>query len=634
VASGQEILSFHFDDVWSVAFSPDGKQILAGVYNEVHLCDVANGQEIRSFQVDRAAVSSVAFSPDGKQILAGVDSEVHLWDVASGQEIRSVQGQYGSVYSVAFSPDGKQILSGMKLWDAANGQEIRSFQGHSDRVSSVAFSPDGKQIRSGSDDNTTRLWDAATGKELARFIGFSGSDTQITAATRDIAVEVVEDASSIEGEWLSITPDGYYNASPRGDRYVNVRVGDTVSGIDSYRSVFYNPEVVEARLNGLPDPDSKAVVTLQEATSFFPPTVTVQARDITTTANATSISVSVSDQNQPIKIIKIIVNGRLLGQDELSSVSGTQGLTAERTSLIVTDNLKEVAFNLPVTLDPGENLIEVMAFNGYTDTRQNTSVTWQTNQRLPPPNLWILAIGVNQYDDPGIQSLNYCVADAQGIIASFKAQEGKRYAKVNTLLIADNAPITPTVKNIRENLTWLDQAGPRDVILLFLAGHGITEGKNFYFVPKDGALKTRTSIDTTKAISDTDILSVLDAPGNRLIFIDACHSGGVDANRMTRALMESNGLVFTASQGDERSTEFADLDRGHGIFTYSIMQGLSGRYNTGRQKDIKILPLSVSVANFVSQEVERRTRDTNDPRTQHPKVYSLGFPDLTIALTN
>jgi hypothetical protein len=63
-------------------------------------------------------------------------------------------------------------------------------------------------------------------------------------------------------------------------------------------------------------------------------------------------------------------------------------------------------------------------------------------------------------------------------------------------------------------------------------------------VPKDATLKTASSIDTTKAISDMDILSVLDAPGNRLIFIDACHSGGVDTNLMTRALMESNGLVF------------------------------------------------------------------------------------------
>jgi uncharacterized caspase-like protein len=91
--------------------------------------------------------------------------------------------------------------------------------------------------------------------------------------------------------------------------------------------------------------------------------------------------------------------------------------------------------------------------------------------------------------------------------------------------------------------------------------------------------------------------------------------------------MESNGLVFTASQGNELSNEFDDLQ--HGVFTYSIMQGLGGRYNARTERDIKILPLSVSVSDFVAKEVERKSQNA---RSQHPKVYSLGFPELTIAV--
>jgi uncharacterized caspase-like protein len=43
------------------------------------------------------------------------------------------------------------------------------------------------------------------------------------------------------------------------------------------------------------------------------------------------------------------------------------------------------------------------------------------------PTLWILAVGVNHYDATNISDLNYCAADARGIIASFKEQEGRRY---------------------------------------------------------------------------------------------------------------------------------------------------------------------------------------------------------------
>jgi dipeptidyl aminopeptidase/acylaminoacyl peptidase len=546
-------------------------------------------------------------------------------------------GFAGNITSIEFNPiDGSQIIIGkydstIRLWDITSGREIRIFAGHSSTINSVKFSPDGKQFVSSSDDCTTRLWDVATGNEIACFISFSGNDTQLTAASRGLTVETETTTSSVDGEWLSITPDGYYQASPRGDRYLNVRVNNTVSGIDSYRTIFYNPDVVQARLQGRRDPASKSNVTIQQAAAFIPPTVTIQSPTNSTTTNTatTNLSVAITSTNQPIRNIKILVNGRLIGRDELTSVTGT-GLQPERASLTVTDNQKTVNFTLPLELEPGNNRIEVVAFNGYSENRRYVDVTRNApaGERPPLPNLWIVAVGVNGYDNAGprlggLTNLNFAVADAKGLIDSLKAQEGRRYAKVNSMLIADGERLVPTTENIRQGFRFLEGADPRrDVVVLFLAGHGISgQGGLFYFLPKDAAMSADKVVDASRAISGDEIMTVLDAPGNRLVFIDACQSGGVDNDRMVRSLMDTNAFVFAASRGNELSYEDARL--GHGYFTYSIMTALGGAPAALAQGNVSVL----SMSGYVKDDVPKRTNGR-----QNPSAYSLGFYDFPVAV--
>jgi hypothetical protein len=53
-----------------------------------------------------------------------------------------------------------------------------------------------------------------------------------------------------DGEWIVITPEGYFNASPNGAKHLNVRVGNNVYGIDQFYSKFYRPELVQLALAG------------------------------------------------------------------------------------------------------------------------------------------------------------------------------------------------------------------------------------------------------------------------------------------------------------------------------------------------------------------------------------------------
>jgi len=159
----------HSGTIVSVAFSPDGRQLLSSSYDPApKLWDVATGRLLRTFTGHSNPVTALSFSPDGMRVLSGsFDSTVKLWDAATGKLLRSFEGHTGIVNSVAFSPDGNTVLSGShdksaKLWDAKSGKLVHTLGGHAELVSAVAFSPDGLTALSAGDG--IRQWDVATGK--------------------------------------------------------------------------------------------------------------------------------------------------------------------------------------------------------------------------------------------------------------------------------------------------------------------------------------------------------------------------------------------------------------------------------------------------------------------------------------
>jgi WD40 repeat protein len=621
----------HKNIVTAMAFGPGGRIASCSadgtlkVWDEQNLIPrtFSNLAEPRTFNlggnhIPIELVTSLAFSPDGKYIAVSSMDRITLLDIQSGREIWSTgEFEFMFVKTLAYNPGGNHIFAysifmGAYILDAATGKALFTIPAAETGYSTwpyAAYSQDGKYLFFTSFD-FAHLWDATTYKEIAQFAAFA------------------------DDEWICVTPDGYYNASPTGDRNLNVRVDNRVTGIDSFRHIFYNPDLVAARLAGREDPVIEKTFNIQDARSFFPSTLSLKTPATTTTAT-TNLTVTVLDDNQPLQSIKIFVNGRLVGRDELSGLTGARGLVAEKASLTVTGKQKSLNFYIPLVVDPGENIVEVVTFNGHAENRKNITLNRQTGASYKPelPNLWILAVGVNNYDNARtdklhpendlypLGNLNYCANDAREIVNTFKALEGNRYAKVNSFLVASGETIAPTAENILRNLSLLEQAGPRDVILLFLAGHGVNDEKGrFHFLPQDAIIQGNSYSNT---ISGDAINSVLESPGNRLIFIDACHSGNVDNDRMLRQFMDTNAYVFASCKGNELSYE-DPLDRrdwkwnGHGVFTYSILETFKERRNEGifRVKDL---------IETVSKDVPRRMY-----RRQNPVGYSLMFYDFII----
>ncbi|MDZ8262143.1 NB-ARC domain-containing protein [Nostoc sp. ChiQUE01b] len=168
--------------MFSVAFSPDGKLIATGDTNgEIHLYQVANGEQLLTCKGHSGWIWSVTFSPDGQIIASSCnDQTIKLWDASTGECLQTLNGYSNGFGLVAFSSDGRIIASGsedqtVKLWDISTGQYLRILEGHGSRVSSVAFSPkDHHILASSSDDQTVRLWDISTGRCTMILQGHTG----------------------------------------------------------------------------------------------------------------------------------------------------------------------------------------------------------------------------------------------------------------------------------------------------------------------------------------------------------------------------------------------------------------------------------------------------------------------------
>ena len=290
--TARQTMTGHTNTVNSVAFSPDGKRIVTGSWDQTaRVWDAATGQGLLTLQGLAGNVMCVAFSPDGQRIATAGGprgtgrhpGEVKLWNAVTGEWILDLIGHDDCVWSMAFSPDGRRIVTGggdwaygpgeVKVWDAGTGKEIMSLQEDIANVRGVAFSPDGLRLATGSIDNAAKVWDATNGQRLLTLEGH-GNAVQSVAFSPD-GKHIVTGAGawgSGNGEskvWDAVTGESImtltgHNAavlsvtfSPDGQRIATggwdqtIKVWDTQSGqevltlkghTDRVRCVAFSPD--------------------------------------------------------------------------------------------------------------------------------------------------------------------------------------------------------------------------------------------------------------------------------------------------------------------------------------------------------------------------------------------------------
>lgn len=628
VVSGAKISEFKNQKwVGSLAFSPDGRYAAAGCDNNLlKLLHLATGKEELVFKGHERPVSAVAFSPDGKHLLSGSgDRTMKLWDIAAGKEVKTFLGHKSSVNAAVFSTDGKIIVSAggdeVKIWDVSTGRELKTFAGHSSNVEDVVLSADGKKILSAGWDGALKVWETSSGRELAQFTGFSN------------------------GEWIAITPEGYYNSSKDGHNHLNIRQGMKVYVIDQFYDVFYRPDILQAKLRG-EEIAGLVTLTIDEALRNPPPEVAFTAFPSATGAEKVKVGYTVKSTGGGIGEIRLFHNGKLIQSDgyyrdmardagektKLIAMNGRSiyenirgvNLRMKKDTGQIVSKSKEDYFSGYVEIDAvsGENEVSISAFNRYNNVQSiMKTAAFKSLKPADLPSLYVLCVGIDEYRLWTI-NLRYAVKDARDFAGRIAEQSATLFRK-DAVHIETVFNEKATKKNIKAKVAELAaKMKPADSFVLFIAAHGVLLENQYYIVTSDydGKAAAGNLISSNEIVDFSKSIKSL----SQLMIFDTCHAGGVDYivsglyDARMSVLAKKMGLHIYASASSKQ--EAMDGYKGNGLFSYHLIDGLNNNRKADSNQDHRISVIELGA--YAKKQTEETSARIGHRQT--PLIINFG----------
>jgi WD40 repeat protein len=167
----------HLSLVESLAYSPDGKYLVSGSFQEVVLWDAQTGVFKKRITGFAERVVALAFSSNSKWLATGggaptQEGELKVFEFPAGKQILDLKTAHSdTVFGVCFSPDDKMLASCgadkfVKVHSIPDGKKLKSFEGHTHHVLAVGWQGDGKLLASGGADNVVKVWDYAKGEQV------------------------------------------------------------------------------------------------------------------------------------------------------------------------------------------------------------------------------------------------------------------------------------------------------------------------------------------------------------------------------------------------------------------------------------------------------------------------------------
>ena len=642
-----KVKEFTGDVSWlnSIAMSPDYRTVAsADEDRKIKLWDMETGRILRSLEGYVQPALAVDIMPDGKHILVGsLDRDLTMWDVTTGRLVRTFD-RSTDITSIDISANGRYFVTSaqntrfFKVWNFSTGRLLRSVLDKKQDFTWVRFESAPDYVYAMTEDEDLRLWEVRESKSKkakASFeeledkyrqhgytISWDGYDLQLkkegaivlkevqgglitdavfsqdgkrlitTNEQGEIAIYSLENYKKLvsmslinNNDYVTYTPDFYYTSSKNAARSVAFKSGNTVLPFEQFELKFNRPDIIAERLGFA----SKKLVTSYRAAylkrlkrlgmteadldgKLVMPVVTPDYNNIPLASNESSFSFNVSAKDETIglKSLQVYVNDVAIYPSE--GVDGQSG----------PGEIIQKTFSLE--LSAGINEIKVIATN--KNGLESLPETFEVKYNAPyfKPDLYLISIGVSTYRQSNY-NLTFAAKDAKDMAATLSSSTS--FENVYSKVITNQQATRDQINGLRP---FLEQAGVDDVVIVFIAGHGVLDSDyNYYFATHDMDFNDPAGL----GLSYDAIEKLIDGLKcrNKGLFMDTCHSGELDKEDVEAAnesIVEAGAVAFRSagklvqlkenSFGLENTLElsktlFGDLKKGTGATIISAAGG-------------------------------------------------------------
>jgi WD40 repeat protein len=527
---------------------------------------------------------------------------------------------------VAISYSGKlQFLT-------ANKQDVvTSADGHDGEILALAFFNSGDKVLTGANDGTMKVWNTETGELI-------------------VTVIPIDDE-----EKILVTPDNYYIAPRALTNEIGFKIGMKYYPAEQFDIKYNRPDIVLQRL-GIAN---EALVTLLEK-AYQKRLLRLGLTDSILQVKASVPTIEISNKTKiPLQTKENTLTLNLVFSDSKSRVNRlnvwVNNVPAFGKSGIRIDKTGQRNLEVVVKLNKGKNLIQVSCLNeiGAESLKQAVEVSYEPNQSTKP-DLYLIAVSVAEYRNDKM-NLTYSVKDGRDIVAAFLGQH-KKYNKIYVDTLFNTSAVNAKIGSVKSKLA---QAKVDDKVVIFFSGHGLLDKEgNFYYATWDCNFADPNQNGFPFAKID-ELLDSIPAR-DKLLLMDACHSGELDKSGSNSSVNFSTKLINVSPKGlnpvgvkNEQNSQsldnsfdlmqdmFTDLNKGsgasiisaaagnsyalegdkwkNGVFTYAVIEGMQNKKaDMNHDKKISVGELKKYVANRVFE----LTNGAQKPTSRQENLYN------------